>query len=344
MKPIVLVPVALLAAAGYVAYELATGSDPLAFERVEAGADAVVLYGNVEIRDARLAFNGAEHVAEVLVEEGDAVEPGQRLATLVTDRLDAAVREAEGRRDAQREVLRRLENGTRPQELEQARAALRSAEARVANARRQVERLTESTPSGATSQQDLDDAEARVAVEEAAVDVARQALELAELGPREEELAQARAQLAQFEAALAGRRAEREDAVLLAPSAGVVQSRILEPGEYATPDRPVLTLALTAEKWIRAYVSEPDLGRVRLGSAASVTSDSFPDERFAGQVGFISPIAEFTPKTVQTTELRPQLVYEIRVRVEDPDDRLRLGQPVTVEVESSRTEAARSER
>jgi HlyD family secretion protein len=97
-----------------------------------------------------------------------------------------------------------------------------------------------------------------------------------------------------------------------------------------SPQRPVFSLALIDPKWIRAYVSEKDLGKVRPGAVASVTVDSFPDRRFAGWVGFISPVAEFTPKAVQTTELRTSLVYEVRVFVKDPADELRLGMPATV--------------
>lgn len=98
----------------------------------------------------------------------------------------------------------------------------------------------------------------------------------------------------------------------------------------ASPQKPVFSLAITDPKWIRAYVSEPDLGKVHPGMAAAVAVDSFPNRRFDGWVGFISPVAEFTPKTVQTEELRTSLVYEVRVFVQDPSDELRLGMPATV--------------
>jgi HlyD family secretion protein len=104
----------------------------------------------------------------------------------------------------------------------------------------------------------------------------------------------------------------------------------MEPGEMASPQTPVFSLAITDPKWIRAYVDEPDLGKVHPGMAATVTTDSFPDHPIDGWVGFISPIAEFTPKDVQTEELRTSLVYEVRVFVKDPLDQLRLGMPATV--------------
>ena len=124
------------------------------------------------------------------------------------------------------------------------------------------------------------------------------------------------------------------DRPLAAPAAGIVQSRLLEPGELAGPSRPVFTLALTDPKWVRAYVPEPKLGALHLGMPAKVSSDSMPDEVVEGWVGYISPVAEFTSRTVQTEDLRTQLVYETRAYVRDKDDRLRLGMPVTVAIDT----------
>src|SRR5581483_5299059 len=106
----------------------------------------------------------------------------------------------------------------------------------------------------------------------------------------------------------------------------------MEPGEMASPQRAVLSLAITDPKWVRVYVPEPDLGRVRPGLSAGVNVDAFPHRVFSGWIGFISPVAEFTPKEVQTEALRPSLVYEVRVFVHDTADVLRLGMPATVTV------------
>jgi HlyD family secretion protein len=125
------------------------------------------------------------------------------------------------------------------------------------------------------------------------------------------------------------------EAELKAPIDAVVRARLLEPGDMASPQRPAFTLAITDPKWVRAYVAEPDLGRVRAGQDARVSTDSQPGEAIAGKVGYISSVAEFTPKTVQTEELRSSLVYEIRVMVDDPQDRLRLGMPATVRLQLS---------
>jgi HlyD family secretion protein len=119
---------------------------------------------------------------------------------------------------------------------------------------------------------------------------------------------------------------------LHAPEAAVVRSRLLEVGDMASPQRPVFELALTDPKWIRVYVDEPNLGRVKPGMDASVFTDSAPDKPISGKVGYISSVAEFTPKAVETEELRTNLVYEVRVRVDDKAGILRLGQPVTVKL------------
>jgi HlyD family secretion protein len=123
------------------------------------------------------------------------------------------------------------------------------------------------------------------------------------------------------------------DSELAAPCDAVVRSRLMEPGEMANPQRPVLGLALTDPKWVRAYVSESDLGRIHTGMSASISTDSFPGRALIGWVGFIASVAEFTPKAVQTVELRSSLVYEIRVFVKDPQDEMRLGMPATVLLE-----------
>jgi HlyD family secretion protein len=174
-------------------------------------------------------------------------------------------------------------------------------------------------------------------VSQAQLDNARKAQQLVVTGPRKEDIAQAQAQLESARADLALMNHQLTEAELKAPIDAVVRARLLEPGDMASPQRPAFTLAITDPKWVRAYVAEPDLGRVQPGQAASVTTDSQPNEAIAGKVGYISSVAEFTPKTVQTEELRSSLVYEIRVMVDDKQDRLRLGMPATVRLQLTST-------
>jgi HlyD family secretion protein len=299
----------------------------------EPAAQDLVLYGNVDLRQVALAFDNSERIAEVLVQEGDPVRRSQVLARLDTRRLEPRVAQAEARVAAQYQVVARLRNGTRPEEIAQARANVQSARADAANARRQFERITslfEGSRGRAVSQEDFDNAKAALDVAEARLAVNQKALALAVAGPRQEEIAEAEARLRADEAQLALLQRELADAQLVAPVDAVVRTRLMEPGEMASPQRPVFSLAITDPKWVRAYASELELGKVRPGMAAFVAVDSFPGQRFEGWVGFVSPVAEFTPKAVQTEELRTSLVYEVRVFVKDPTDVLRLGMPATV--------------
>ncbi len=295
--------------------------------------DTLTLYGNIDIRNAQLAFMEPERIAQVMVEEGDRVEKGEVLATLQSDRIKTQIRQVTAEIAAQQQVVDKLVAGTRPQEIEQARAEVAAAQVQVKNAAQNLKRIKKTADTGATSQQALDDAGARLDVERAKLRVKEKALNLALEGPRKEDIAAAKARLEALKASLSLLKVRLGDLTLKAPAAGIIESRILEPGEMAGPASPVFTLALTDPKWVRAYVPEPDLGHIKKGMKAVIVSDSFPTRQFTGWVGFISPEAEFTPKNVETTDLRTKLVYEVRIFVHDPDDLLRLGMPVTAMVD-----------
>jgi HlyD family secretion protein len=302
------------------------------FGRAPARSE-LTLYGNVDLREIDLPFHDSERIAEVLVQEGDHVRRGQVLARLETTRLAPLVQKSQAVLAMQQATLQRLLNGNRPQEIAQARAAVDSAQADAGNTRAQDQRLqslSQSSAGRAVSRQDLDAAHAAYDSAAARLLSAQKALALEQLGPRREDIDAARAQLQADEADLATAQAQLQDAQLRAPLDTVVRSRLVEPGDMATPQQPAFTLAITDPKWVRAYVDEPDLGTLHEGMAASVTVDSYPDRAFSGWIGFISPEAEFTPKSVQTTQLRTSLVYEVRIFVRDPDDALRLGMPATV--------------
>jgi HlyD family secretion protein len=298
----------------------------------------LVLYGNVDLRQVQLAFNNSERILEVAVQEGDKVHKGDVLAQLDTSRLEPQVAQAEAQAAAQRYNVEKLHTGNRPEEKQQAKANVESAQADVARARQQYDRLMKLSSvrlsSGAevraVSQEDIDTAKATLDVAEAKLAVNQKAQQLMLAGWRKEEIAQAEAQLRADEARLALLRQQLADARLLAPANAIVRTRLMEPGEMSSPTRPVFSLAIIDPKWVRAYATELELGKVRPGMAATIAVDSFPDRRFEGWIGFISPVAEFTPKTVQTEELRTSLVYEVRVFVKDPGDELRLGMPATV--------------
>jgi HlyD family secretion protein len=298
--------------------------------RRPAVATELAVHGNVDLREVDLPFNGTERIAEVLVQEGDRVHAGQVLARLDTRRLVPMVAQVDAQTAAQREAVARLHHGNRPEEVAQAQANVASARADADNARQRYERLRGLGVDHVVSQQDVDNGKAQLDMAEAKLVSNEKALALEVAGPRQEDIAQAEDQLRADEAQLAFLKQQLGDATLIAPSNAVVRSRLLEPGEMASPQKPVLSLAITDPKWIRAYVAEPDLGKVHPGMKAAIGVDAFPGKRFSGWLGFISPVAEFTHKEVQTDALRPSLVYEIRVFVRDSTDVLRLGMPATV--------------
>ncbi|MGE5191042.1 MAG: HlyD family efflux transporter periplasmic adaptor subunit [Deltaproteobacteria bacterium] len=321
MRKIIVTALLVAAAAGLVGWRL-TRPKP---KRTE-----IVLYGNIDLRQAELPFNNSERIAAVLVQEGDVVKPGQVLARLETSRLEPQVAQAEAQAAAQEQLVEKLHHGSRPEEIAQARANVASAEADMTNARRKFERFQALAEKNAISRQDRDDARAALDVAEAKREVSEKALELAVLGPRREDVLQAEAQLMAYQKQLEFLKQQLKDAELVAPVDGVIRTRLMEPGELASPQKPVFSLAITNPKWVRAYVSEPDLAKVRDGMRAAIVVDSFPERSFDGWVGFVSPVAEFTPKSVQTEELRTSLVYEVRVFVRDATNELRLGMPATV--------------
>ena len=234
----------------------------------EQQADALTLYGNIDIRQVQLAFNGSERIATMLVKEGDAVKKGQLLATLDTDRLKHAVDLQRAQAAAQRHVLLRLEAGSRPEEISRARADAEAARVEAQNAERTYQRQQQLVQEHFVASQQADNARAAADAAEARYHAAQDALKLVQMGPRKEDIAAARASLQASLAALAVAKTALADAALYAPENGIIQQRILEPGDMASPQRPVYTLALTDPIWVRAYVQESDLGKLQPGMRA----------------------------------------------------------------------------
>lgn len=309
-------------------------------QRKAAASPTLVLHGNVDIREVQLAFDASDRIAQILVHEGDRVTAGQLLAVLDTRRLQQAVAQAQAQVAAQRQVVARFVAGSRPEEIRKARADVAAAKADAVNAEKTYRRTQDLVAQHFVAEQQADNARAALDAARARLDAAEETLHLAVLGPRAEDTAAAKATLAAYEAALAIAERDLAATSLYAPAAGVIENRVLEPGDMASPQRTVLTLALTEPLWVRAYAPEPDLGKLHLGALAHVTTDSYPGKRYRGWIGFVSPTAEFTPKSVETAELRTSLVYQVRVFVCPPHGELRLGMPATVTVDVGRDVSA----
>jgi HlyD family secretion protein len=298
-----------------------------------AGTNTLILYGDVDIREAQPAFNDTGTIATIMVQEGASVKRGDLLATLDDVRYAAALAQAKAQMDNQNQTLAKLLAGSRPEEIAQAKATMDALETTYLNDEATYKRYDALTATSAGTIQQRDDAKAAFESVRQQHEAARQAYLLAVEGPRAEDIAAARAAYQASQAAVELAQRQFDDTRLYAPSDGVVEDRILEPGDMASPSTPVLTIALPNPLWVRAYAPENALGRIRLGMKASVSADSYPDRAYDGWIGYISPTAEFTPKAVETPELRTALVYQLRVYACDARGELRLGMPATVRID-----------
>ncbi|WP_421197936.1 secretion protein HlyD [Aeromonas enteropelogenes] len=293
-------------------------------------ADGSVLYGNVDIRDVNLAFRVGGRVSEVLVDEGDAVQEGQLLARLDPAPLIHSRDSARANLAALTAANALMHKGYRSEETDRARASLSAAEAAALEADKQWRRQSALAATGAISRGQLDTARSQRDQTRAQVRAAREQLAQLETGYRPEEIAQSDAQLEGAKATLASAELALADATLTAPSDGIILTRAVETGSMVQAGATAFNLSLTTPVWVRAYVEEPWLGHFPSGARVQLTTDSRPDQPYQGVVGFVSPSAEFTPKSVETPDLRTHLVYRLRIVVQDPDPALRQGMPVTI--------------
>jgi HlyD family secretion protein len=309
----------------------AAGTAALAACGSGGAAGGLFASGTVEATEADLGFQVPGRVEVIGVREGDRVSGGQDLAWLDRTELQATRDAAAAQVVAAQARLAEMRRGARPQERAQADAALHSATQKADDARRDAVRAQRLFEGGAVSQQAVDKAITALEVAEAARDQAAEALALVREGPRREVIDaqaalvdQARAQLARAEASL-------KNAGIAAPFDGLVTVRHREPGETVGPGSPVLTILDPADRWVRIYVRENEIGRVRIGMEAEIVSDTYPDEVYGGEVVFIGSEAEFTPRNVQTAEERIKLVYPVKVRITgDPEFHLKPGIPADV--------------
>jgi len=345
------------------------------------------LSGNVEVIDAEVAFNVPGRVGKRFVDEGERVTKGQPIAELDSRDIqaldaDVALRQAEV--DAAKAAWDEVQAGSRSQEIQAAEAALRKAEeflkeleagsrdqeklaahATMESARVEMERLADEAAraeklyaSHAISQEDrrrqkaahevaakkyeearerynlvmLGPREQQIEQARAARDQAKAQYELVKEGPRKEVKEQAQARLAQAQAALELARTRRAFATVYCPLDGIVLTKNAEPGEYVAAGTPVVTVGDLRNVWLRAYVEESEQGLVKVGQRATVTTDSY-DRPYEGRVSFIASEAEFTPKNVQTKKERTKLVYRIKIDVDNPDMELKRGMPADAAIQ-----------
>jgi len=281
-----------------------------------------------------VAFQVGGRLQLLKADEGDRVASGGPIAGIDATDYQLAVQRAEAEAEAAKQTLAALESGTRPQELRIAEASVAKAKSELAFSDSEVKRVNILLTKKLASQERLDQAQLRYNIAWSSRDQARHQLNLLNEGPRREDIDRARAELAARQSALAIARRQLDYCQLASPITGIVSLRQAEIGQVVAVGQPVLKISELGRPWVRAYLREPDLARVKLGQSAEVRIDGMPGKVFPGRVSFISPEAEFTPKTVETRELRVDLVYLIKVEVDNPDGLLKIGMPADVKIGS----------
>lgn len=301
--------------------------------RNDVPADGLSASGTVEATEADLGFQTGGRVAELGVREGDIVSAGQQIATLDVADVSARLKSAEAQVKSAQATLAELQRGSRPAEKRQADAAATVASERVQEARRSFDRAVKLFNGGAISREARDQAETAYNVARAQLEQVKQQENIVDEGPRVERIAAQQAVVQQAQAAADQVRAVLDQSVIRAPFAGVVTMKHREAGETVSPGLPVVSIMNASDRWVRIYIREDQIGRVHIGQAASITSDTDPKRAYTGRVTFIASQAEFTPRNVQTTEERVKLVYAVKVAITgDTRSDLKPGVPADVKI------------
>ncbi len=292
---------------------------------------AVLASGTVEATEAQLGFQSPGRIEEITVHEGESVKAGAELAHLDQAETEARREQAVAQVAAAHAFLEELERGFRTEEVAQGRAQLAAATERLNDARRDLDRTQQLYEGSAVSQEAYDKVLVAFDVAKSQYEQAQEQMKILSTGPRREKIAAQRAQLAQAEAAVRTMDAILSNMTIRPPFDGIVTVRHREPGEIVQAGSPIVTVRNPNDRWVRIYIPETRIGAVRIGQSAVITTDTDPNKTYRGEVIFIATEAEFTPKTVQTTEERVKLVYAVKVRItEDPTYDLKPGMPADV--------------
>ena len=293
---------------------------------------SVAVTGTIEATQVDVSVKITGRILERLVKEGDKVTRGQVLVRLDDSELAADVRRQDaGLRSAQA-TLRDLQKGARPQEIEDARAAVSSALATRSMTERELSRNEQLFRQNLIAAQDVDRARQAYEVAQAQERGARERLGLLLAGSRPDQVDAARWQVTQAESALAQAQSRLRETVVVSPIDGVVLRKNLEAGETANPGVAILTLVNPKDVWLRAYVPETEVGRLKVGDAAALRVDAFPNRVFTGRLIEIGSEAEFTPRNVQTKKERVNQVFRIKIQIDNPDGLLKPGLPADADV------------
>ncbi len=289
--------------------------------RSRGGEKPLVLSGSIEARDVEVGSLLGGRVAAVPVAEGARVSRGQPLVVFETALIDLQLRQQEARVAEARANLAKTRRGPRVEDIARSRAE-------ADNAERERRRQRALLDQGVIGQQAYD-------VAATAARTSTETLREKERGSRSEDIDAAAAALQREEAQLAYLERQKSESVVAAPSDGIVQSIDLRPGDLVAANQPVAKLIEPSQIWVRVYVPEPALGRVRVGQAAAVRVDTFPNRTFPGRVVEIRTSAEYTPRNVQTLEQRMDTVFGVKIGI-DPAPELKPGMAASVVISEAR--------
>ena len=289
--------------------------------------NVITASGTIEAIEVNVASKVAGQLLTLAVDEGAKVKPGDVLATVDHATADIQLRQAEAGVRLAEAQLALIVKGARSEDIRQAEAALKQADTAFKTAADDARRMRELFETGSVTSKQRDDAEARLTVAAAQQSASAEALGKMRRLARPEEIQAAEARLAQARAAADLLAKTIADSTITAPAGGIITHKAVEAGELVTPGATIVTLTDLDSVYVMIYITEKELGRVRLGDTAEIRIDAFPDRPFEGKITYISPEAEFTPKNVQTKEDRVKLVFGVKVEIENKDGLLKPGLP-----------------
>jgi HlyD family secretion protein len=288
----------------------------------------VKFYGNVDVRTVSLAFRVSGRLDSLKFDEGQSLKKGDIIATIENSIFKENLNQINAQVKLQEIQIQKLEKGYRPEEIEKAKAKLSQVKANLDKTNKDLKRAESLFKSHSISEQSYDNTKAQALDLQAQYDYAKSSLALLQNGYQKEDILSARATLESLKAQKNILQINLDDTVLYSPIDGTIITKVYEIGSIVNSSQTIVELAKTDEYWVRSYISEKYLGIIKDGMKAVIYTDS--NTKYEGVVSFISPLAEFTPKTVQTEDLRTDLVYRFRIIVKNVDDNLKQGMPVTV--------------
>jgi HlyD family secretion protein len=291
------------------------------------GDPVINVSGNIETTEVDIGFKVPGRIISLSVEEGDWAEKGKVLAKLDDEDLRQRLELARATLKSAQARLKKLLAGSRPEELREAEAVLNQAQFDLENKQTQYERMKNLFEKHVIPKETMDNAETGYKVAKASLQQAMENYQLVKEGPRKEDIEDAKAQAEQALASLKLAETQYSYTILQSPISGVVLVKSSEIGEVVNPGTSILTLAEIEKVWLKAYIPETELSKVKWGQEVMVTTDLRPKKTYKGKISFISSQAEFTPKQIQTEKERVTLVYRIKVDIPNPDRELKPGMP-----------------